>query len=362
MYYVSKKIGMKKFAVMNTDDGIEEELTWDEIEVATCQLGIQIEGVTVRGWHGGANNPLVVDTVEVALPVSAMPLKSVKLKALTGVDVSVSDNCIVNVDWVIPADRKMRVVRFSDYGTSCGANIFSKKVVAWYMQKEPSYLTVILDDKIDVHPKTFKGINCTDIVFDLREVTKPTIVEAVYLESIQRITYTSDIRRKVLDRPERLDFWVGVRICNAGLIGSTNEQRLSDCVSNVAEVTKQVYARYRKDFTKVCTKYVPKIESHEYRNRALAVYLNRLLGVKRHMLSCNDFDAVWSEFSDRTQEGCMRNIIKNHTVGGEPIALARLVYFIKYFGVNDEIKKSFVTFYKRVNDAFIQMGRERAII
>lgn len=362
VYYVSKKIGMRKFAVMNTDDGLEEELTWDEIETATCKLGIHIEGVSTRGWHGGAANPLVIDKVEVSIPVAAKSLRSVKLKALTGVDISVSGDCIVSVDWVLPADKKMRAVRFSDYGTSCGANLFSKKVVDWYMPKEPAYLTVILDDKIDVHPKTFKGIHSTDVVFDLREVTKPTIVEAVYLEVIQCITYTADIRRKVQDNLERLDFWIGVRVVNSGLIGSSNEQKLSDCVFDTEAVTKKVYARYGKDFAKVCSKYVPKIENYEYRNDALSVYLNRLLGVKRPVLSCNDFDALWAEFSDRTQECCMLNIIKNHTVGGEPKALHRLRNFIRYFGVNNEIKKNFVTFYKRMNDILIQMGRERGII
>lgn len=362
MYYVSKKIGMRKFAVMNTDDGLEEELTWDEIETATCKLGIHIEGVSTRGWHGGAANPLVVSNIEVALPVSAKSLKSVKLKALSGVDIGVSDGCIVSVDWLVPDDSKMRVVRFSDYGTSCGANVFSKKVVEWYMQKQPSYLTVVLDDKIDVHPKTFKGISSTDIVFDLREVTKPTIVEAVYLEVIQRLTYTADIRRKVLDKPERMDFWIGVRIANAGLIGSTNEQKLTDCVHDAGAVTKQVYARYRKDFIKVCNKYVPKIENHQYRNNSIGIYVNRLLGVKRPMLSCNDFDIIWEEYADRKQECCMLIILQNHTSGGEPKALVRLRHFIQYFGVNKEIKENFVTFYKRMNDILIQMCRERGII
>lgn len=374
MYYIKQKLGMKKFVVKNTDDNTEEVLSWDEVEIAVCQLGIKIEGVYTRSWHGGSAGPLVVYKVDVYVPPSERTGKEAKLKMLNGVDIKTNNGYIASVSWQKPRDGKMRVVRLSDYGRTLGVAALTSHILGVWSKLEPSYLTVILDDKLEVMPKTFKKIGDLysrknlDIVIDLREVTKPSIINAFYREFTDTCG-PPDHWRYIKDKQDRLDLWAGICLINNGLpYKSEGMYRPSEFISDIPFTKPRLLAMFSKEFASLATKYVFTSSEFWATSDPVLNYLDWIRHDGKFYLMSDDFATIWRVYNtpqeyNKSAKDVMNLswLLQSCCDRSMPKAVVRLERYINIFGASADVAKYFIGFYRRANASILEWAQSMGI-
>lgn len=358
MYYISRRIGMNKYGVVDTEDGHEDVMTVDDIEYATCEMSVRIEGVTLRSRRSGPTTYAVVDSIDVYTPQGSRQAKEVKLNFLRGVDIKTSNGVIVEITWSKPKDDTNRVIRLSDYGTSCAVGVLVKEARAFYrINKEQQFVTIVLDDKIAIERKTFKKCAGSGAVFDLREVKNLNTVEWFYTEMIADKPSVKHLRKVVIDDPNRLDLWIGSLILNTG------DCNLTGTVANPMAVNSWVTARFFNDFTHFPEKFnytlEPDEKPFEYRANVYGEYVRFLIQYKS-LAYCEEYGTCYRQWR-MTSETRMRQIVVNHMKGARSVTLTRLENYLKFFNPPKEVRDAFVRFYNRVNQELIAWGRKNGL-
>lgn len=200
MLYISRCKNFDTYGVVDTDDGVEEFLTLEQIIDVINVQGIMIDGVVPR-W----SSDYMMRTVDRIYPYQPDETrKPIQIKAnmLYNVDITVFRNVI---SWIRVKGEKIStpgVLRLSDFGTEVADCVLRGN--KWPRGHK---VTLVLDDKLKIAPKAFRVLPYADknasigtygvgVVFDIREVTNMSIVESVYramLNGDQREIKTSII-------------------------------------------------------------------------------------------------------------------------------------------------------------------------
>ena len=161
MLYISNIVGRNKYEVTDTDDGVSEVVTRNDIIKYIEDLGIEIQGVN-KEWD--KNHKYKLYSINVQVPNAGV--RFIKLQILKGVDLKVVDNVLLGISFVKNVELNS-IIRLSDYCTSIGSYIFQDR--SFMMTSFNGKVILIIDDKIKkVDSKAFKDCNMlNNLWFDL---------------------------------------------------------------------------------------------------------------------------------------------------------------------------------------------------
>lgn len=235
MLYISRRVGRNTFGVVDTDDYVEEVVSWKDIEEAVLVRGLDIVGIKKTSI-----NSLSYDVDVYQNPAFAKSVQG-KASVLYGVNIKVSGTEIVDIS--VPADLRVPLVRIrlSDYGQSLSKRILNDNIVI----KGDKKLILVLDDSIKVMNKSFENISHLSgrLKLDVTEVTNERILINAYASDNYR-----DIDMYMMDNIERLDFYLGVGILQNGRGPHAMGSTLHDVLHDPDKVCEQLGKKYGQQF------------------------------------------------------------------------------------------------------------------
>lgn len=362
MLYVSRKIGANKFGVFDTDDGTEDILTLKELKHIVLDLGLEITGVASRDKvYSSKGRTRVIESIKPYMPPEAETRGIVRVKILYGVEIRINAGCIVSVQWN-NAEYKNRTLRLSNFGTSCGADIFSEMVERYkYEDVGESGLTIVIDDKLEVDKKTFKGITLLDVTFDLSGVTKRNTIDSFYTAVCDKSHSNWDMLKFVIDQQNRKEEWFGVRMINFGVPYGGN---ISRHVQNFTHVQKFILEKYKDEFFRFLDKYDFSLrpdDSVGNISKAVTEHLTAMETIKADLNSCQEFEPLWNDFVMSKGSNNLRGIIL-YASNGYTASVRRFLNYLIYFNTSQEMRDLFVRFYHKVNSMLQEKASQRGII
>ena len=197
MLFISRQAGSNLFGVVDTDDGVEEIVSFGDICRYVSEYGIDIEGVSVEEFPFGR----FVHDIDVYQPKDSLSRDQVRLQLLLNVSIVVYDSLITKITWNAEKMSAPVTIRLSDYGTRLGRNILVDNEISGSHK-----VTLILDDKLqfDADECTaflfeegfFRGCNMgrngMGVVIDLSELSNDYVVSSIY-EGLYRTAFNGDI-------------------------------------------------------------------------------------------------------------------------------------------------------------------------
>lgn len=137
MFFISRRESKDSYYVMDTDDGVEELLTYEDLIKAVVDKGIKIEGIKIRKTKQGYFKSLDCNICYNLL--KSQPI----LKAATGVDIKEVNGYIVGI--TIKEDNDTRI-KLSDYYKGVSFRALDNLESLFY----PPKVVFIFDDKLDM--------------------------------------------------------------------------------------------------------------------------------------------------------------------------------------------------------------------
>lgn len=203
MLYISRSLGVGKWAVTDTDDGVEEAVTSSKLQEA-LKSGIEIKGAELvrrRSSHGVSSRgvPSTYVKVSIYVPPEELSPKSVKAFALKGLNIPVRNGEILGVGFKFGAIGVNQRIRLSDYGDRCANFIFTTAVGI----SVP--VVIVFDDKVAVKRYTFRNVfKFSSILIDISEVTKDSVAKYLYDEYyVEYRGNVTGVGRHIIDNKRR---------------------------------------------------------------------------------------------------------------------------------------------------------------
>lgn len=163
MLYISNVLGRNKYEVTDTDDGVAEVVTRNDIIDYIENLGIVIQGVN-KEWD--KSHTYEIYSIRVQVPHA--DVRFTKLQVLKGIDLKVVDGVLLGISFARNVELNS-TIRLSDYCTSIGSYVFQDRnfMEASFKGK----VVLLIDDKIQkVDSKAFKDCYMfSNLWFDLSE-------------------------------------------------------------------------------------------------------------------------------------------------------------------------------------------------
>lgn len=189
------------YAIVDTDDGVEEVVDWNTLCYICSDLFMSIEGVTVDGIDGIVYidfvKPVQEPGVSIDLQTKTQMLKRVTVTTYKSYITSIRCNFF---DVTTPVS-----LRLSDFGKICADRLFYFRGA-----KIEHPITIILDDNVSFGPcsfKTFEPLMTSDLAvsFDIREITRDSVAEIIYKFVRENDLYDGHpLETVVIDREDRL--------------------------------------------------------------------------------------------------------------------------------------------------------------
>lgn len=339
MLYISRRVGLNKWGVMDTEDCKEDIVSLDELTYTVCDLHIDVAGVVTDTLIGKSGYKTKIIRVDVQ--AGAGSPKAAKLKMLTEVDIRVQGDAITSISWghVRPG---IRPIRLSDYGVDLNDYMFAD-IRHFFFDGVP--VTFILDDKLNVHSKTFRNFRQLECVLDLREVTKPSIAKSVYKETINAGSSTrAEMLRQVLDKPARSNYWCAICILNNGFGFREQPKSIRELYPDeFADIKAGVLREYKNEFVRLMDTYLELCHNGIVSAR-ISQYLDWLNNTSNRWLEdCENFDLLMDKCSTNLFDFLGRYTNCNAR------AVLRFKNYLMYFEPEDDIKQSVVSFIHRVH-------------
>ena len=200
MLYISRYIGPDQYGVVDTDDGVEQVISFTELYGAVCLDRLSIAGAPI------VHNTLADKNIVVCQPPDTISRVQAKAKVLLKVDVKCYKSMITSIIWNRSSDEDLVDIRLSDYGT-CVADYVLARNVAFGGYK----VCLIFDDKLTYCTNAFRrryferdliGKNGVGAVFDLRELSDGN---AAILYDMLYSGAKDNIPGGIIDQAERMD-------------------------------------------------------------------------------------------------------------------------------------------------------------
>ena len=199
MLYISRGVGHGAFGVVDTDDGVEEVVSaQDIVKYCGSDPRLEINGVKLTA------NGSVYSITPYQVPELATK-QQIKTKLLQHVDVRVFRGAVSGIFWNANLIKTPITIRLSDFGESCWDGILIGNDSDGGVK-----ITLVLDDKIRIGEVSFRmpfgtnlGPNGMGVVFDVREMSNGPSVYNVY-QSVFRYSDDPDLFESLLDYPERM--------------------------------------------------------------------------------------------------------------------------------------------------------------
>lgn len=179
MLYVSRYCGAGGYGVVDTDDDVEEIVTFGYLQMlASTAPDVHIYGVNTVGK--------TVSMIAPYQPSATMSRDQLKLQLLHRVDVTVYKSTVTGILWNNDGLIGRPRIRLSDFGKFCG-----EFVLCCNTEVADTRMELVIDDKISISETSFRPhkyhsfseyMHETGVVFDLRELHDEGRAEMVYMQ------------------------------------------------------------------------------------------------------------------------------------------------------------------------------------
>lgn len=329
MLYISRCVGMGKYGVVDTDDGVETICEHSELWEYCVNMGIDVKGVVLQTTMVRNRPKLSIHHVEVYQGAETTK-GQLKMKLFQGIDVKTYNGEIVAFDYdpnLVPQGIQ---VRLSEFGSKCGEYLFKR---GCYTDK--IFLTIILDDNIVLHGKSFKYFYERGVALDIREVRSKRTIGYICRELCSKGINNIKLDKLVIDHPARMEYYRGEILLHCGPPRSGPVvNNIADLVQNAEEVNRLVTKKHRAEFKSVAA---AQFVSNGYdpwggKYKDFAQWLKRY----KHYIELPDYDLY---IGSRMHE--IVPILAEVTTSNKSVLL-RFQNYVTYFNVEQELKDAYV--------------------
>lgn len=343
MLYINRLVSGERYAVMDTDDGVETIVTYKELKNAVLKNKLDIKGVNIVSYpslkatlgqqSGKPDRPRYSIEVSVYQPVEERSLKQVKNATVSGVNVIKNGDVVTGIK--MTAIGQPVIVRLSDFGTKFDNYVFSKHPKS----VQGLQLTLVFDDKIKCTARSFMYWQVFGNV-DVTEVTDLRIINNIVSTMFKDHYAFAYIRDQMIARKETKDYIYGVMMLNGCQFNSYNTTMGGiDAVlaSMSPEGVALVHQYCIKEFTGLGNcKFIFNGELH------------RLGDIAFHARSTVDFDSFeqWRDFirdrENRYHSHLLQQLKVSSTLNND--MLTRLWNYLCYFEPAEPVKQEIIRF------------------
>ena len=190
MLFVSRYIGTDKYGVVDTDDGVEEVVTLNDIEHAVLQQGLEINGAVIHRdfpQRDGGKGHKWLDYAKPFQDDSSKTSFQEYVKREQSVEVNVYNSTITCIHAANRRIRRPVSIRLSDFAPAIGDCVLSPNATVGR-----HILTLVFDDKLkSLTELSFRmakyseaseryGVESHGVVFDMRELSSNELAFKVY--------------------------------------------------------------------------------------------------------------------------------------------------------------------------------------
>lgn len=177
--YFSRILDNGQYGVVDTDDDVEEGVTWPTLMDLVLDYKLPIEGVEAY------RNERIGDAIGTVTPYQDpryCTAAQAKAKTLLGVDIRIFRNEVTFIEASGNLTKTDTRIRLSDYGTS----MYSRIEVGWDCYDENKRLILVLDDKFTVFgPPIVLGMS--GVCWDVSEVSSDDWLKAMWDDGMARL-------------------------------------------------------------------------------------------------------------------------------------------------------------------------------
>lgn len=343
MLYVSRYVGQTKYGVVDTDDGVETVVTYQDLTEYVINNGLDIKGVTIGYTVRKRRRVPYLSSVKVYQNDSFLTGKQAKTKTLRGVDIISNNGQIAQIN--VGADGLKQPVRIklSDFGTSCGEYIFKHMPFL-----SNNALTIELDDNVAVGAKTLKYFVNRGVVLDMTAVTNPKVVEYVAHELSSQDRWLERSTVSVIDTPQRMDFYIAETILNRPMNGVPKIKSISDVVSDPIAVNALITKKHRSEFKGVSRAQFIASKSIKWANDTKR-FVNWLASY-----GCLTKSDNYETLVNRSCLGVLACLRECSTCNNN--VLLRFENYLRYFTPTEEIQNAFIQLFHSASQWLFDIG------
>lgn len=147
MLYISRQLGLNDFCVIDTEDGVEERVTRNQLRKYCFKDGIIIHGVS--GVYGVDDRLTGINVVP--YDIALVSRQMTKLSLLGGVKIETDGDIIYSISVNSDKLKAGTSIRLSDYGTFCSDTAFDQLVDKNYLRIG---LVLVFDDFIKLSERS----------------------------------------------------------------------------------------------------------------------------------------------------------------------------------------------------------------
>lgn len=343
MLYVSRYVGQTKYGVVDTDDGVETVVSFQDLADYVLVDGLDIKGVNIDYIVRRNKQVPFVRSITVYQEGSFLTARQAKTKTLKGIDVIVNNGRIAQITVGNGGLKQETRLKLSDYGTSCGE----------YILKNLNYLRdnrliIELDDGIAVGPKTFKYYVNRGVVLDMTAVKNSKTVEYIAHELSSSERWLENPIAPVIDTPQRMDFYIAETILNRSINSLPQIKSIRELVSDPVAVNALIAKKHRSEFKGVSrAQFLP---GRYFRGaRDTKRFVGWLAGFG-WLTKCDNYETLVNKNCINIL-ACLRECSTcNNNV------LLRFENYIRFFTPTDEIKKAFVQLCQSAGKWLLDLG------
>lgn len=330
MLFLSRWTSHDTFGVVDTDDGVEVIVTWDDIKSLVSSGKIVIRGIDT------VSNATYFRTYQ---PYDTISAKQSKLYALYGVDIKVWQSWISSV--VITGSSRQCRVRLSEFGRRLSALILKD------CDDNHANVVLVLDDKVKVGTQSLRQF-FKYCVLDITEVTNNRIYERVYKEMTLRYP---DWDAFIIDRPERMDYFKALAVLERPVNDNPHFNHISAYVSTAEATSARIAQEYMSEFERLVNMEFRLLNGYFPSDRITTEYVVWLCQPHaKNLLKQGYYDCI------RLSQYNRIFFVLKHVVVYDEQALIRFENFIKLFDAPVEVQDLFIRFCKRTTEWLMQQA------
>lgn len=287
MLYISRLINNGIYGVVDTDDDVEERVSFNEIIKMIFDYHLDIVGVKTDPVHS------TIESINVYQDEKYCTKAQAKLATVSGVYIKTYKNEITSL--VVDGNPPQRVVRvrLSDYGSSMAGCVS----IGWIHRVEEKLVVFALDNNIEIVRAPLRAFGYAGIRWDISSVRDCDYVDELY----QAMIDTDNLgylkwNKYIIDKPERMQFWRCIHIVNGSSDVINNHKSVLDEIRDFNAVSAKVGKLYEKDFNEVVSK---PLNAYNF----LPVYIHDIISLVRKYVNedgkfvlSGDFVALRNEF------------------------------------------------------------------
>lgn len=208
MLYVSRRVGLGKIGIVDTDDGVETIVGMIELSSMLSSTGLDIKGIKLRKTKLSFTDFRVMGAINVYQSDMYRTLNQAKVCALLKVDVTLFRGVISCISWDNDNIDKPVTVVLSNLASRCGDLVFYSQ--KWVGEHK---VTFVIDNFIEFGEFAFRGSRESQkitwdgigVKFDLRELTDDNKALLIYSAVANSLAEYVDFPETIIDNEARME-------------------------------------------------------------------------------------------------------------------------------------------------------------